>query len=106
MKTTKSYSKEFEFIYADSFSRDLFDSKDQIEYRKDLWTGSNNKGHSIMLSSLIDLLLLAECDYLVLHLLSNLSRLALELAASRKEAIPPYFSKDGPWCQHWKMCTS
>ena len=106
LKTTKSYSKEFEFIYADSFSRDLFDSKDQIEYRKDLWTGSNNKGHSIMLSSLIDLLLLAECDYLVLHLLSNLSRLALELAASRKEAIPPYFSKDGPWCQHWKMCTS
>ena len=106
LKSTKSYSKEFKFVFADSFSRDLFDSKDQIEYRKDLWTGNNNKGHSIMVSSLIDLMLLAECDYLVLHLLSNLSRLALELAAARKEAIPPYFSMDGPWCHHWKMCTS
>ena len=28
---------------------------------------------------------------------------ALELAAARKEAIPPYFSMDGPWCQHWKI---
>ncbi|QDZ19928.1 hypothetical protein HOP50_03g24460 [Chloropicon primus] len=106
LKSTKSYSKEFNFVFAESFSRDVFDSKDQIEYRKDLWSGNNNKGHSIMLSSLIDLLLLAECDYLVLHLLSNMSRLALELAAARKEAIPPYFSMDGPWCQHWKMCTS
>mmetsp|Transcript_35000 Transcript_35000/g.99196 ORF Transcript_35000/g.99196 Transcript_35000/m.99196 type:complete len:599 (-) Transcript_35000:199-1995(-) len=94
---------EFQFVFPD-FNRDVLNSKQQIEYRKSLWDGSNDDGHSIMLSSLVDLLLLAESDFLILHLLSNMSRLALELSAAYHLRVPPYISMDGPWCHHWKMC--
>ena len=58
----------------------------------------------IALSALQDVLLLAESDYLILHLLSNLSRMPLELAAASKHRLPAFISKDGPWCPHWPMC--
>jgi len=96
---------EFHFVHID-FDRKALDSKDQIEYRKSLWDGSNDAGHDIMLASLLDLLLLAECDILITHFLSNMSRLALELAAARHQRVPPFSSMDGPWCHHWKMCTA
>ena len=97
---------EFDFVFTGGFNRQLYDSKQQIEKRKGLWDGTNDDGHAIMQSSLADVLLLAECDVFVLHLLSNLSRLALELAAARLQKVPPYISVDGPWCPHWKMCTT
>ncbi|KAK3265243.1 hypothetical protein CYMTET_26058, partial [Cymbomonas tetramitiformis] len=94
---------EFQFVLSDT-SRKLLESTEQIEYRKDLWDGSSSKGDSITLSTIQDLLLLAETDYLVLQLLSNLSRMALELAAGAKKQLPPFISLDGPWCPHWRMC--
>jgi hypothetical protein len=81
----------------------VLNSKDQIEYRKGLWDGSSDAGHGIMTSTLRDLLLLADADYLVSHQLSNLSRLALELSAARKGRVPPFISMDGAWCWHWRM---
>jgi hypothetical protein len=35
--------------------------------------------------------------------MSNLSRLALELAAALKGFVPPFVSLDGAWCWHWRM---
>jgi hypothetical protein len=37
-------------------------------------------------------------------MLSNLSRLALELSAALKLRLPPFISMDGPWCPHWRTC--
>ena len=101
----RKLSGEFKFIFI-NFNRGVLNNKNQIEYRKNLWDGSNDHGFGILKSSLMDLLLLAECDYLVLHNLSNMSRLALELAAARLQRVPPFISVDGPWCNHWKMCRS
>merc|ERR1711924_472870 len=80
--------REFKFIFI-NFNRGVLNNKNQIEYRKNLRDGSNDHGFGILKSSLMDLLLLAECDYLVLHNLSNMSRLALELAAARLQRVPP-----------------
>uniref|UniRef100_A0A061RIC3 Alpha-( )-fucosyltransferase n=1 Tax=Tetraselmis sp. GSL018 TaxID=582737 RepID=A0A061RIC3_9CHLO len=96
---------EFTFVHID-FDRKVLDSKEQIEYRKRLWDGSSDDGHRILTSSLTDLLLLAEADALIAHLLSNMSRLALELNAALNQRVPPFSSMDGPWCPHWKMCAA
>ena len=105
IRASKRYADEFDFVFltAPEIDRKLFDSKDQIEYRKSLWNGSGNAGHKIMLASLYDMLLLGESDYLILHLLSNMSRLARELAAARARRVPPFASMDGPWTSNWKM---
>eukprot|EP00899_Mesostigma_viride_P008453 jgi/Mesvir1/17609/Mv08836-RA.1 len=97
------YAGEFTFVHAD-VNRSIFASKNQIEYRFDLWSASHNRGLDIMMATLVDLFLLADADAFVGHFLSNMSRLALEMAAARKQRIPPYISKDGPWCPVWKMC--
>eukprot|EP00193_Tetraselmis_chui_P011982 CAMPEP_0177795328 /NCGR_PEP_ID=MMETSP0491_2-20121128/26172_1 /TAXON_ID=63592 /ORGANISM="Tetraselmis chuii, Strain PLY429" /LENGTH=113 /DNA_ID=CAMNT_0019318147 /DNA_START=73 /DNA_END=411 /DNA_ORIENTATION=+ len=94
VREAASYA-EFQFVYID-FNRNVLNSKDQIEYRKNLWDGSNDEGHRIMVSSLIDLLLLSESDYLITHFLSNMSRLALELSAAFHQRVPPFSSMDGP----------
>ena len=54
--------------------------------------------------ALLDLLLLARCDALVLQLASNLSRLALALAAAHSARLVPFLSLDGPPCYHWQLC--
>ena len=59
---------------------------------------------AVALPALLDVDLLARCAALVLHLGSNLSRLALALRAARAGALPPYISLDGGWCPHWRMC--
>jgi len=94
---------EFTFVVAPA-DRAVLNSKEQIEYRKKLWDGSSDVGHSIALSALQDTLLLAEADYLIAHLMSNMSRMALELSAAQKQYLPPFISIDGPWCAHWRMC--
>ncbi|KAK3259388.1 hypothetical protein CYMTET_31612 [Cymbomonas tetramitiformis] len=95
---SRKYSHEFTFISTD-FNRDLFkppensggpENSKLIERRSSLWRSDSTNGHELMKSALIDLLLLADTDYLVLQLLSNLSRLALELSAAKKNYIPPY----------------
>ena len=58
----------------------------------------------IALQVLLDLLLLAEADGYVLHLASNLSRLALALAIARHKGIRPFISVDGAMCYHWQIC--
>ena len=80
---SKKYAKEFEFVHI-SYNRGALKSSNQIEYRKNLWDGSSNAGHDIMMSTLKDLMLLMDSDVLVTHQLSNLSRLALELSAAKK----------------------
>jgi len=40
----------------------------------------------------------------VLHLASNLSRLALALAIARHKGIRPFVSVDGAMCYHWQIC--
>ena len=58
----------------------------------------------IALQVLLDLLLLAESDGHVLHLASNLSRLALALVIARHKSVRPFISVDGHMCYHWQIC--
>ena len=58
----------------------------------------------IALQVLLDLLLLAEADGHVLHLASNLSRLAFALAVARHRGVRPFISVDGAMCFHWQIC--
>ena len=60
--------------------------------------------HEVMLETLGDIFLLSECDFLVTHQASALSRIVLSLTSVRLGYIPPYMSLDGPWCYHWRMC--
>ena len=105
IRASRRFATEFDFVFLSSpeIDRKLFDSKEQIEYRKNLWNGASNVGHKIMMASLYDMLLLGHSDYLILHLLSNMSRLALELAAARAKKVPPFSSVDGPWTNNWRM---
>uniref|UniRef100_A0A7S0N6K9 Alpha-(1,6)-fucosyltransferase N- and catalytic domain-containing protein n=1 Tax=Pyramimonas obovata TaxID=1411642 RepID=A0A7S0N6K9_9CHLO len=96
-------NSDFQFLVAPA-NRNVLQSATQIEYRAELWDGTSDTGHGIALSALQDTLLLAEADYLVAHLRSNLSRMALELSAAAKQRPPPFISMDGPWCPHWRMC--
>eukprot|EP00232_Nephroselmis_pyriformis_P022783 CAMPEP_0182862748 /NCGR_PEP_ID=MMETSP0034_2-20130328/6248_1 /TAXON_ID=156128 /ORGANISM="Nephroselmis pyriformis, Strain CCMP717" /LENGTH=537 /DNA_ID=CAMNT_0024994863 /DNA_START=107 /DNA_END=1717 /DNA_ORIENTATION=- len=90
-------NKEFEFVVIKE-SRSSFDSAQKIELRM-----ANKKisPHGMMVSTLRDMYLLAEADYLVTHQASTLSRMALQLATAWKQHIPPYVSVDGAWCPHW-----
>ena len=45
-------------------------------------------------SALLDLFLLRECDYLILQLSGEFSRLALELNIASKGYLPPFISLD------------
>eukprot|EP00241_Pyramimonas_parkeae_P018051 CAMPEP_0114292300 /NCGR_PEP_ID=MMETSP0059-20121206/8984_1 /TAXON_ID=36894 /ORGANISM="Pyramimonas parkeae, Strain CCMP726" /LENGTH=363 /DNA_ID=CAMNT_0001413931 /DNA_START=36 /DNA_END=1124 /DNA_ORIENTATION=- len=92
---------KYQFVINQQMNRKVLDSAVQIEYRRNLWDGSSDIGHGIALSTFQDVLLLAEADYLILHLLSNMSRMALELSAARRHRLVPFSSKDGPWCAHW-----
>lgn len=58
----------------------------------------------VVLTMLQDLYILAECDYLVLHLADHISRMALSLATVNHKRVPPYVSMEGPWCHHWRLC--
>jgi hypothetical protein len=51
---------------------------------------------------LVDLQLLAECDYFVGTLSSQMSRLALALISQRLGRVPPYVSVEG---MSWGCCT-
>ena len=51
-----------------------------------------------------DLTLMSHADYFVGHFASNLSRLAYLLAVAHHRCMIPYWSVDGPWCYHWRMC--
>ena len=98
---TKAYEPEFEFVYLD-MSREKYNTKTKIENQMEAGKGFDS--HDIMISSLRDMLLLAESDYLVTHQASTMSRIALQLATLRLKHVPPYVSMDGPWCYHWRMC--
>ena len=54
-------------------------------------------------STLVDTLVLASCDYLILGLQSGYSRLALALSAAAKGYVPPYVSMDYPWMPRFGM---
>ena len=54
-------------------------------------------------STLVDIALLAACDYLILGLQSGYSRLALTLASTRLGYVPPYHSMDYPWMPRFGM---
>jgi hypothetical protein len=94
------HEHEFTFLYQ-NVSRKKFESSQKIENRFQIH--KMNK-HQLMVETLIDIFLLSECSYFVTQQASALSRIALSLASSRLEYIPPYISLDGPWCYHWKMC--
>lgn len=51
-------------------------------------------------TTLRDMFMLARCEYFVVNFASQLSRVAFELAVSRRSGLlPPYISVDGfPWC--------
>mmetsp|Transcript_2853 Transcript_2853/g.7419 ORF Transcript_2853/g.7419 Transcript_2853/m.7419 type:complete len:84 (+) Transcript_2853:26-277(+) len=51
-------------------------------------------------TSLIDILLLRECDYLIGTFISHFSRLALELMTADKGFVPPYASLDFAYGVH------
>ena len=58
----------------------------------------------LALATLLDLTLLSHADFFVGHFASNLSRLAYLLAVAHRRRMIPYWSVDGPWCYHWRMC--
>ena len=58
----------------------------------------------LALATLLDLTLMSHADYFVGHFASNLSRLAYLLAVAHHRRMIPYWSVDGPWCYHWRMC--
>ena len=62
------------------------------------------KQRELALATLLDLTLMSHADYFVGHFASNLSRLAYLLAVAHHRRMIPYWSVDGPWCYHWRMC--
>ena len=94
------YRNEFVFIFQE-MRRDSFKSGRKIEDRFD---NAELNPHELMITTLTDIHLLAECDFLITHQASSLSRLSLQLATLRLGYVPPYVSMDGPWCFHWRMC--
>jgi len=96
---------EFDWVVVPS-NRSAFMSDVKIEQRL---TGQAQgtpalDQHQTMVSTLQDLFLLSEADYLVTHQASTMSRLALQLGSLFHRRIPPFVSMDGPWCPHWRMC--
>eukprot|EP00802_Teleaulax_amphioxeia_P018286 Tamp_18477.p1 GENE.Tamp_18477~~Tamp_18477.p1 ORF type:complete len:143 (-),score=27.53 Tamp_18477:429-857(-) len=80
--------------------RDMFASSWFIEHRVE---ARALDGGQIAESMLLDVLMLAECDYFVGTLSSQMSRLALVLMSQRLGGIPPFVSVEGmPWgCCSW-----
>ncbi|KAJ1467258.1 hypothetical protein T484DRAFT_1986816 [Baffinella frigidus] len=72
----------------------LFASDLYIEFRVQMGLVDRRQ---VAHSTFVDLLLLAECDYLVGTFSSAFSAVALELSISRKGFVPPYISLDIPW---------
>jgi len=58
----------------------------------------------LALATILDLILMSEADFFVGHLASNLSRLAYILSVIHHKRMVPFWSVDGPWCYHWRMC--
>uniref|UniRef100_A0A7S0HJF4 Uncharacterized protein n=1 Tax=Hanusia phi TaxID=3032 RepID=A0A7S0HJF4_9CRYP len=55
-------------------------------------------------SALLDLFLLRECDYLILQLSGEYSRLSLELNVAFKGYLPPFISLDTyPWAPRYGL---
>jgi hypothetical protein len=79
--------------------RDVFASSWFIEHRVE---ARALDGGQIAESMLLDLLILADCDYFVGTLSSQMSRLALGLMAHRLGGLPPYVSVEG---MTWGCCS-
>ena len=99
---TAKFKDEFTFVFADE-DRSVYRSDAKIEDRM-VQRRMPVDQHAVMTSTLRDIFLLAEGDYLVTHQASAMSRLALQIATERHKAVPPYISLDGPYCPDWKMC--
>lgn len=100
VKDVRKYENEFTFIFQ-KMQRNVLKSGIKIENR---FEKLELNPHDLMISTLTDIFLLAECDFLVTHQASSLSRLSLHLATMRLGYVPPFISLDGPWCFHWRMC--
>lgn len=94
---------DLNFLVVPSESRAQLKSDTKIEQRM---TGEDDgfDSHAAIVTAFQDIFLLSECDYLVTHQASTMSRVALNLATMRMKAVPPYISLDGPWCPQWRMC--
>eukprot|EP00873_Tetraselmis_striata_P021236 jgi/Tetstr1/441500/TSEL_029731.t1 len=103
IRDAKAMSNEFEWVVVDS-DRSQFKSDVKIEHRLTGIAGAKMDSHATMVSTLQDLFLLAEADYLVTHQASTMSRIALQLSTLFHRRLTPFFSMDGPWCPHWRMC--
>ena len=101
----RKHPGEFRFLLDDKWSsvRKKLSSDEYIEDRPELWGPNSALGHAVAMSALADVALLAAADFLILHHMSNLSRLAHELAAAARGFLPPFISLDGAWCWHWRM---
>eukprot|EP00873_Tetraselmis_striata_P018983 jgi/Tetstr1/439247/TSEL_027689.t1 len=60
--------------------------------------------YELMRMSAADLELLAETDALVGTGSASFFKLALQLSAARKQAVPPFISLDSAYCDSWRMC--
>ena len=100
IRETDDFKDEFDFIYQ-NFNRDKYNTNRKIENQ---FQQNVLDKHEVMLETLGDIFLLSECDFLVTHQASALSRIVLSLTSVRLGYIPPYVSLDGPWCYHWRMC--
>ena len=78
--------------------RSRFDSLDFIDERLERQEiDPETEGLQLVL----DVTLLAECDYLITTFSSNLGRIAYELSYAWKGFAPPFVSMDIPFCSHW-----
>ena len=102
IKKSEPYSN-LTFIVVPSKFREQLKSDIKIEQRM-TDVKSTFDSHAAVMSAFQDIHLLAECDYLVTHQASTMSRIALNLATMSRKAVPPFISLDGPWCPQWRMC--
>ena len=51
--------------------------------------------------TLLDLILMSECDAFVGKFTSNMDRIAFALMTSRINGMAPYVSLDSKWCADW-----
>ena len=111
LEQAKRFADRYEIVHID-FDRTSLDGEAlgkhegrarKIENR--LYGGDGSLDpHGLMTSAMLDMELLSDCDYLVTHQASTMSRLVLTMATAKRRQVPPFSSLDGPFCPHWRMC--
>jgi len=74
--------------------KDLSDMDSQVRVLK-VMLGQTDR-NAVATASLVDLVLLSRCDYLVGQFSSHFLKAAFQLSVAEKGFVPPYVGIDGP----------